>query len=269
MQINLRPTLTNIGGKAYQLYRLKECCNIPPFFVISFKDPHEIHDPVVQRTILQQCQAQRFDLMAVRSSASCEDSAYASFAGMFETVLKVRPPDVIDAISRVLTSVHSKRVADYCRARELDKNKIRMAVIVQRMVPSRVSGVCFTRMQEGRNSLIVEACYGLGEALVSGKVNPDSYILDRKTLAVERESIGYQTIMLNPHRDRGCGAVYEPVPFHRRNARKLTYDEITTVAKTCLVVEQHLSFEAADVEWAFEEHVLHILQARPYSAFHR
>jgi len=265
VQINPKPTLREVGGKAYQLFKLKRFCDVPPFYVISFEDSQEIQDPEVQRVILKHAQPQGFDLMAVRSSASCEDSPGASFAGMFETVLSVRRSELIDAIKKVLGSVHSKRVADYCQTRGIDHEKIRMAVIIQRMVRSRVSGVCLTRMQKGTNSLIIEACYGLGEALVSGKVTPDSYVLDRSTLTIEKESIGYQKLMLNLPPNRVGQPVYEPVPFHRRNARKLSDGEIRKVATTSLEIEKRLAFEAADIEWAFEGEALYVLQARPLS----
>jgi len=266
MRINPIPTLSRIGGKAYQLCRLKQLCNVPSFFVIAFEDPKESLDPTNQRAIIEQCRNQKFDLMAVRSSASCEDSPQTSFAGMFKTVLGVRPPELIDAVSEVLNSVFNKRVADYCEAQSLDPKKIKMTVIVQKMIHSRVSGVCFTRLQNDTNSLIIEACYGLGEALVSGKINPDSYIIDRNSLSVIKESIGYQKVMLKISEDNRK-PIYEEVPFYKRNSKKLIYNECKGIAKTCLLIEGHLNFCVADVEWAFEDNVLYILQARPYTGF--
>jgi phosphoenolpyruvate synthase/pyruvate phosphate dikinase len=262
MWINPRPTLSKAGGKAYQLYRLKRWCNVPPFFVIAFKNPQEISDPENQQLIIEQCRNQEFELMAVRSSATCEDSPQASFAGMFETVLGARPSELIGAITEVLNSVSRERVADYCEAQGLAQNKIRMAVIVQRIINSRVSGVCFTQLQNSK-PILMEACYGLGEVLVSGKVTPDTYMVDRNDLSVIRESIGYQKVRLTMRVD-GEKPIYEEIPFHKRNARKLTYEEVRAIAQTCLLIEKRLAFGAADIEWAFEGDVLYILQARPY-----
>lgn len=265
MQIDPKPLLSKIGGKAYQLYKLKQQCTIPPFFIITFENPKEIHEFTVQQVILEECKSRKFSLVAIRSSAGIEDSAQASFAGMFETVLSIQLEELINAISRVLDSVSTKRVADYCKVQGFNQNKIRMAVIVQKMIGSRVSGVCFTRLQNEVDSLMIEACYGLGEVLVSGKVTPDSYTVDRNTLSIISESVGYQKIMLKILENEHKKLSYREVPFHKRNAKKLTYGEIRAIAKTCLTIEQHLHFEAADVEWAFEGNELYILQARPYT----
>jgi pyruvate,water dikinase len=267
MQINPESELSRIGGKAYYLCQLKKWCNVPPFFIVVFEDPQEILDPKKQRMILEYCRNQELNLMAVRSSASCEDSLQASFAGMFETVLCVQPPELIQAISIVLNSVSGKRVADYCEAQGIPRNKIRMAVIIQKMLHSRISGVCFTRLQNQANFLILEACYGLGEALVSGKVTPDSYIIDRRTMSVIGENTGYQKIMPTLADNNGWKLVYEEIPFHRRNSRKLSYDDVKNIARTCMKVESHLHFDAADIEWALEEDNLYMLQARPYTGF--
>jgi pyruvate,water dikinase len=237
---------------------------VPPFFVIAFKKPQEIYDIQNQNLIMEQCRDQKFDLMAVRSSATCEDSPQASFAGMFKTVLGARPPELIGAITEVLNSVSSKRVVDYCEAQGLVQNKIQMAVIVQKMINSRVSGVCFTQLQNDGKLVLVEACYGLGEVIVSGKVTPDSYVVDRDNLSVIRESIGYQKLTLTIRRDSEKPA-YEEIPFHKRNARKLTYNEVKAITKVCLSIEEHLRFGPADVEWALEGETLYILQARPYT----
>ena len=202
--------------------------------------------------------------MAVRSSAGCEDSSQASFAGMFKTVLGVRPSGIADAVVEVLESVYNKRVADYCESQGIVQDSISMAVIVQKMINSRVSGVCFTRLQNGSNHLLIEACYGLGEALVSGEITPDAYIVNRDSLSIIKESIGYQKVM---RRWDGEKLALESMPFHKRNAKKLTYGQVGDVARTCLLIEERLGFCAADIEWAFEGDMLYVLQARPYTGF--
>jgi len=267
MKIDPELTLSEVGGKGYQLYQLKQCFNVPPFFVISLKNPHEIREPTVQKTILKECDSRNFDLMAVRSSAVCEDSPQTSFAGMFETVLCVQPSQLITAITKVLDSVHSKRVIDYCETHRINQEGIKMAVVIQMMINGQVSGVCFTRLRKEIDSLLIEACYGLGETLVSGKTTPDAYIVDRTTLSILRENIGYQKLMLKIVNNKGKRLVYEEVPFHKRNSRKLVPNEIREIAETCLRIEQHLHFDAADVEWTKKEDILYILQARQLGGF--
>jgi len=264
MLINPQPTLANIGGKALQLDRLKSRFNVPDYFVLLFEQRAELNDPAVQRQILDECEKRGFDSMAVRSSASCEDLINTSFAGMFETILNTTHSNVISAIDAVLNSVSSLRVQEYCKTQKIDVKQIQMAVIIQKQVDSRISGVCFSRTPENTELLLIEACYGLGEALVSGLVSPDSYLIDRSTGVILSESVGYQKVMF------ACssGNVPVDVPFHCRNAKKLADNEITKVADVSKKIEDYLQFGSADVEWSIEGDILFILQARPWSGFH-
>lgn len=263
MQINPPPNLEILGGKAFYLYKLQEICRVPPFFVLSFDHPEEIKKVDVQESILQEWSHSGFGSVGVRSSASIEDSASTSFAGMFESVLGVSKNDLIGAVERVVKSLDSPRVRDYCKAHDLLPSNIRMNVIIQQLVSSRVSGVTFTRLHEGNSQLIVEACFGLGEALVSGRVTPDTYFVDRRTLSIESERVGYQSIWLPP--GRADLTMYEPVPFFKRTAKKLTKAEIREVAETSLKIEGSLELFPADIEWAIAEKDLFVLQARRFT----
>ena len=255
MQINPKPTLENSGGKGYHLNLLKQICTVPEFFVICFDNLKEIENENVQKQILEYFTEINLKLVSVRSSATVEDGADSSFAGVFDTILNVQKDKLIEAIKEVVNSVNGQRVIDYCKLRGIDYSKVGMRVVVQRMIDSRVSGVCFTRTPDSNEKMVIEACFGLGEALVSGKVTPDNYIIDRNTLNIENVSIGFQKIMLKQND-------YEEVPFHKRNAKKLADAEIQELAKTALDIEKSLNFNAADIEWAFEEDKLYILQAR-------
>jgi len=257
------PTLANIGGKALQLDRLKTRFALPEYFVLQFAHTEELEDPKVESRIIAECEARGFERMAVRSSAGCEDSVDASFAGMFDTVLSGTSRTVVSAIARVLDSVRSPRVREYCDAQGIAVESIQMSVIIQRLVVGRVSGVCFSRMPGDTECLLIEACYGLGEVLVSGLTAPDSYLVDRKTRDILKGSIGYQKVMI----DGQHGEELVAVPFHRRNARKLSDEEIGHVAAISISIEEYLQFESADVEWTFEGGKLYVLQARPWSGF--
>jgi pyruvate,water dikinase len=252
-----------LGGKAFYLYQLREICTVPPFFVLSFDSSKEVDDAAVQESILQEWTRCDFGLVAVRSSASVEDSASASFAGIFESIIGVSREDLLQAIGRVGKSLNGERVKDYCKAHGFSPSDIRMNVIIQKLVSSRVSGVSFTRLREGQDELIVEACFGLGEALVSGRITPDSYFVDRDTFAITREAISYQSIWLPPN--NAGRSSYEQVPFFKRTARKLTEAEIKEVAKTSLRIENRLALFPSDIEWAFEEDTLFVLQARRFT----
>lgn len=265
MKIDSEGDLLRLGGKSYQLHKLmKVFNNIPPFFTIEFENSKEIKDPDIRRQIMERCESLNTDLVAVRSSASSEDGETMSFAGMFKTILNVRFEETIDAIEEVLSSVDEKRVYHYAKAHKIDHRTLHMSVIIQRMVNSRVSGVCFTRITDNPNLLIIEACLGLGELLVSGKISPDKYILNRQNLSIIKESRGYQrTKLIMSSKERVSN--YQEVPFHQRNSRKLTNDEIFTIAKSAIRAENYLKFSAVDMEWAIEDHSFFILQCRPYT----
>jgi len=257
MKINPKPLISLIGTKAYYLYVLKKFCNVPDFFVITFDNSKELKDLRNQKKILA---FNKFDFMSVRSSSNFEDLSRLSFAGMFKTVLGVNNEGLLEAISVVLDSVNNQRVIKYCEINNINPNEIKMSVIIQRMLQSRVSGVCFTK-SKNPNELIVEACQGLGEGLVSGKVTPDTYILDRNTLEIVRSSIGYQREMLVFEKK----LLYQEIPFYKRNSKKLDKGELIKVSRTCLEIEKKLGFLSADVEWAIQDDQQYILQVRPYT----
>ena len=255
MLINPNCNLYNLGGKGYNLNSLKSVCDVPEFFVIRFDSLDEIENEEVQKKILDYYKENKFNLVSVRSSATVEDSDQASFAGMFDSVLNVKEDELINAIKKVINSVNGSRIIEYCKVKNIDHSKIGMRVIVQKMVDSRVSGVCFTRTPQSNKSMMIEACLGLGEALVSGRVTPDNYIIDKDTLGIDDSSIGYQNIVLK-------NTDYEEVPFKERNSKKLTNQEIQNLIKVSLQIDESLNFNGADIEWAIEDNKLYILQAR-------
>ena len=258
MIINPKITNDNLGGKGYQLSLLNNICSVPEFFVVSFDSFNEINDSDVQNRILEYYNKMNFDLVSVRSSATVEDGVNNSFAGMFETKLNVTKDDLIEAIQCVVLSAKSDRVKEYCKLNSIDYNNLKMRVIIQKMVDSRISGVCFTRTTDNLNSMLIEACLGLGEALVSGNVTPDTFQVHRDSLEVEKQVIGYQKKMLMLNEKE-----YIEVPLSKQNLKKISNKEIKELVKTALKIERDLNYKAVDIEWAFENDKLYILQARP------
>jgi pyruvate,water dikinase len=122
--------------------------------------------------------------VAVRSSATAEDLPDASFAGQQDTCLNVIGVDAVcDAIRRCWASLWNDRAVSYRVARRVDQRAVRLAVVVQRMVPAEVAGVLFTAFTADsvtgrRRRIIISASYGLGEAVVSGLVNPDHFVVE-------------------------------------------------------------------------------------------
>ncbi len=150
--------------------------------------------------------------VAVRSSATAEDMVGASMAGQYDTFLDITSEsDLLDAVRRCWASVDSPRTRTYFAEHGIDINQVAMAVIVQRLVPADVAGVLFTANPKSgtRREMLVEASWGLGEAVVSGRVQPDVLRIDRETGRVLEANIADKQIYIPPgeHSER---AVEEP-----------------------------------------------------------
>jgi pyruvate,water dikinase len=260
MQINPPASIENLGGKGYQLSLLDKICPVPKFFIIRFNSQNEIDDIVVQAEILSHFDNYGFSMVSVRSSATVEDSKMASFAGMFESKLNVNRERLIDAIREVLASLKDSRVVEYCNINNQQHNLIEMRVVVQKMVNSRVSGVCITKEKEDSETLLIEACIGLCEALVSGLVTPDTYKVNRQTFEVTFLSVGFQKVMISPYTSKNP----IPVPFYQRNAKKLQDAELLELSRLFMSIEERLCYVSADIEWAYDETSLYVLQVRPF-----
>ncbi|MDD2805345.1 MAG: PEP/pyruvate-binding domain-containing protein [Elusimicrobiales bacterium] len=194
-------------------------------------------------------------LAAVRSSAASEDGVKTSFAGQFDSFLGVGAAGLRQAVNACLTSASSARAAAYGGGAA-----VRMAVIVQELVDADVSGVAFScdPVTGDRNSVVVEAIYGLCEPLVSGAVTPDHYTLTglevKETLpAPQRELLAA---------DPAGGTLTRPVPEALRSAPKLNAEALRQVGAAAIRAE--LLFGAPmDIEWALKDGKLYLLQARP------
>jgi len=120
--------------------------------------------------------------VAVRSSATAEDSASAAWAGQLETYLNTTENDLLENVKRCWASLFTPRAIFYRFEKELHKHKISVAVVIQKMVESEMSGIAFSvhPVTEDKNQMIIEAGFGLGEAIVSGQITPDSYVVEKE-----------------------------------------------------------------------------------------
>ena len=199
---------------------------------------------------------------AVRSSATAEDLEGASFAGLQETYLNVKGSDeVLAAIRRCWGSLFTPRVLVYRAKKGFDHAAVRLAVLVQKMVDSSVSGILFTRdPNTGENHMIIEAGWGLGEAIVGGEVTPDHYVVDGATQRVVQKQISEQTFRLV--RVEEGGNRKEDVPADDRQRQKLSDERIQRLASLARVIESHYR-RPMDIEWCADLKSLYIVQARP------
>ncbi len=200
--------------------------------------------------------------VAVRSSATAEDTQGTSFAGMHETFTNVHGADeVLDRIVACWTSLFGQRVISYRSSQGLVEEP-NIAVVVQRMVDSDRSGVMFTADPStgDRGRLVIEGAFGLGESVVSGAVQPDTYVVDKVGPALVSVHIGLKThqIVRGPDgRDR-----HEDLSEADGRKRVLTDDEIIALAHVALAAEAHYG-EPQDMEWGYEDDHLYLLQSRP------
>ena len=206
--------------------------------------------------------------VAVRSSAPAEDISGASFAGQYRTLLNVEgAQNVATAVRACWASLFQARAIFYRAAKGMPLADIDIAVLVQRMVPSDVSGVTFTADPSTGDGdvLLVEAVYGLGEPLAEGELSPDSYLVSREGLQIRAREISAQPWMLRRNTsgdgyDEASGRV--PVSPALQRRQKLDDEQITEMADLGLRLERHFG-GPQDIEWAWAWGQPHILQSRP------
>jgi pyruvate,water dikinase len=200
--------------------------------------------------------------VAVRSSATAEDLPGMSFAGQQETFLNIRGQAMLQgAVKRGWASLWTARAIDYRIRHRIDPGAVRLAVVVQELVPAEAAGVLFTAhpVTGARGEVHINAAWGLGEAVVSGQVTPDAIVIDKATGRVLQHKIGDKAVM-TVRTDEGTRT--EPVPAERRRAAVLSAEEAAELARIGARIEDVYG-QPMDVEWARAGGRFFILQARP------
>jgi len=203
--------------------------------------------------------------VAVRSSACFEDLAEATFAGQLSTFLNVKSAQgVLRAVQECWASVFNSRAIAYIRSLRTRPALLRVGVLVQLMVYAEKSGVLFTidpvSLKDDR--MIIEACYGLGSAIVGGLVNPDRFVVDKCALKVIDRTIAQKTVMITARTGSHEGTVQVSVPEAHQLEPCLTNKEITRLATLGSEIERHYR-QPQDIEWAIGDGDVFILQTRP------
>jgi pyruvate,water dikinase len=205
--------------------------------------------------------------VAVRSSATAEDTASASFAGMNETYLNVRgAAAVLEAVRRCWASLFGARTIFYRGERGFEQAAMDIAVVVQRQVLSARAGVMFTiDPSSGREDrLVIEGARGLGESVVSGTVSPDRYVVDRRTSAILAREVRHQELAIEPL--PGGGTRTRRLDPQEAAASVLDDTEVLELAQLGVRIQDHYG-AAQDTEWAFDaDGRLWMLQSRPVTA---
>jgi len=215
--------------------------------------------------------------VAVRNSATSEDSKVDSWAGQLESYLNVTEKNLVENIKKCWASLYSERALFYGVKRNThpeipltpfykggtfkmsEKNSV--AVVVQKMIQSEVSGVCFTvhPINKNKDQLIIESGYGLGEAIVSGMITPDNYVIDKNSLKILDKNIFDQKKMIIK---TGGENKIVPVDPKKSKLQKLSDSDIIKLSEVCVKIEKRYQ-KPQDIEWALEKNKLYILQSRP------
>jgi len=200
------------------------------------------------------------DIFAVRSSSPEEDLENTSFAGMYETLLGVQGKDIEKAVSKVFASGFDYRVMTYKKENELSLEETSIAVVVQRQIASDVSGIGFSLnpLNNAFDEVFINASFGLGEAIVSGIVTPDSYIVDSVKDEIIDKKIGEKKIALWLKSD---GGIFKK-DNENSDQQALTDVQIVALSKLIKKCEAHYALPM-DIEWAFEDGKFYLLQSRP------
>ncbi|HTT03391.1 MAG TPA: PEP/pyruvate-binding domain-containing protein [Steroidobacteraceae bacterium] len=212
--------------------------------------------------------------VAVRSSATGEDSADASFAGLQETHLWVQGwPAVERALRACWASLYSVEAVSYRRHRLLPEEHMAMGVVIQRMVSARAAGVMFTRSPTSgdRSVIAIEGSWGLGSCIVSGEVTPDKFVVSKVTGEILHRTVSCKNVRHVPDPDRS-GVRSEPVPEEAQRIACLSDGELRELVRIAKQLEHHYG-SAQDIEWAVADEAaagaIYLLQSRPETIWAR
>ena len=257
-----------VGAKAANLSRLTAVARVPAGFAIPDLDaaievlPDALAAEVRDAYAALAARVGEADpAVAVRSSALDEDGTAASFAGQHATELNLRGIDaVLAAIVRCCASARSAAALAYRAAHRLDADAIRVAVLVQHLVPADAAGVAFSAnpISGDRAEVVINAAWGLGEAVVSGLVTPDMFVIDAADTLLVREIATRETMTVRTD----AGIEHVAVPDTQRDAASLTDAQAIDVAHLARALEAEMSWPV-DIEFAVAAGVLYLLQCRP------
>ncbi len=198
--------------------------------------------------------------VAVRSSATSEDGIESAWAGQLESYLNIERDSLLDNIKKCWASLFNPRAILY-RIKKNDTSEISVAVVVQQMVESEVSGVAFSvnPTNNNRDEIVIEAVYGLGEAIVSGSVNPDNFVVHRTTNLINKIVNNQSKKLVKNDNNENVWVNLDP---SIASMQKMEDKYILELSKTVINIEDYYGFPV-DVEWAIKNEELFILQCRP------
>ena len=204
--------------------------------------------------------------VAVRSSATAEDLPEASFAGQHDFYLGVLGQTALaESIKCCWVSLWNAQAVSYRQTNGIDHAEVLMSVVVQHMAPSVSAGVLFTAnpVSGDTSEMVINASWGLGESVVAGSVEPDTFFVDKGSDSIKARSIGAKESMVEL--DESSGTIEVAVPPALRQRPSLTDDQVLELGTLAMSIDQNYG-SPQDIEWAHDGTRFHILQARPITS---
>lgn len=236
--------------------KIRKVSSILTKLLLSGKMPDEI-----QNEIFLYFYKYKMKYVAVRSSASMEDGKTDSWAGELESYLNTDKKNLVRNIKKCWASLFSSRAISYLIEKRLSFENNLVAVVVQKMIQSEVSGIVFTvhPVTKNKNQILIESCFGLGELIVGGEITPDSYIVDkRKNLILEIKVNLQEKMMIK----KGNKNVIVKISGRKKQQQKLTGRQIIELAELSKKIEDHFK-KPQDIEWVLKNSKFYIIQSRP------
>ena len=254
INVEIRARLNKINLK--DIESVEESSEIIRDLVMNKKMPKSI-----QQEVLKEFKKLKVKYVAVRSSATAEDSKIDSWAGELETYLNTTEKMILKNVKKCWASLYTPRALFYRIERNMQRKSVSVAVAVQKMIQSEVAGICFTvhPITKDKNQMIIEAGYGLGEAIVGGMITPDAYVIEKDSLTILDININEQKKMIKWVKNKNQNIT---VPKAKQAKQKLRNPEIIKLAKIAKRIEKHYK-SPQDIEWAFAKGKLYITQSRP------
>ncbi len=202
--------------------------------------------------------------VAVRSSANAEDLPDLSFAGQQETYLNIRGSDeVVAAVKRCWASLWTPQALNYRHQNGIAQDSVAMSVVVQLLIPADVAGILFTANPATgeRSEMVINASYGLGEAVVSGQITPDTFIVRRSDGSIQESMIGTKELQIDA--TNGQGTANREVSDELQSVSVLTKKQVRELWDTAEKIVALYDNVPQDIEWAICGDEIHLLQSRP------
>lgn len=260
---NLRPQIKNIlqDLDVHQSVSLNSASQRIKQLILQAQIPQDLALKII-KSYLKLGRGLNQALVAVRSSATAEDLPDASFAGQQETFLNVQgEANVVQAVRRCWASLFEPRAIFYRQEKGFDHFKVGIAVPVQKMIQSEVSGIMFTinPVTNDKTQIVIEAIWGLGEKIVQGAYTPDHYLVLKHSWKILQKQVNPQKKLLLLKQQKNKEV---KLAKSKQNRAKLTDKQIISLAQLGHKIHQHYFFPQ-DIEWALEKGKFYIVQSRP------